>query len=94
MIPLPRLPLVVILGLIAAALVGLLFAELTPAAGVPAPANLLIVAIELLLYLLTVVLSNPEIGGGRGMVISSGMLLARWILCLPAATPTRWCQAQ
>lgn len=81
MIPLARLPLVVVLGLASVVAVGLVFGPMTPAFEDLTMIVWLIVLIEAVVYFLAALLSNPEIGAVRAWVLSLLLCFTRFLLC-------------
>lgn len=80
MITISRMTLVILFGLAAIGMVGLVFGRFPPAYENLGSAALLIALIEWVVYFIASMLSNSRIGAGRGFVLALFMLLARFLL--------------
>jgi len=80
MIPLSRRTLIVLLGLIAVAAIGLVFGHLTPAFGDLTLALWLVLLIEVVVYFLGAVVSNPEIHAARALLLAVLLCLTRLVV--------------
>lgn len=80
MIPLARLPLVTVLGMISVVAVGLVFGQIAPAFADLSQAIWLVVLIELIVYFLGILLSNPSVGPGRALFMGLFLCVIRLFL--------------